>query len=146
MRLTRVNVVHVFISLLLAVRVFAQEDAAHTMVFHVLSVAYQDNPEGWCGAGTCIATKIVVKGSIKVAGESVPRIYKLNCIVVTPTPNSDPETRVTACPRLQANKNYGASFYGLHEIDFRAPFYPPEEQYKNRKFFYALFNIESESE
>src|ERR1700721_4490705 len=39
-------------ALLLAVCcVFAQEDAAHTMRFHVLSVAYQDNPDGWCSNG-----------------------------------------------------------------------------------------------
>ena len=93
-----------------------------------------------------MATKIVVKGSIKITGESVPRIYKLSCTIATPTPDSAPGTLVTACPHLHANKDYGASFYGLHEIDFRAPFYPPQERYKNRQLAYSLFTIESESE
>jgi hypothetical protein len=124
----------------------AQDRASQSVKkFHVSSVTYQENPEGWCGSGYCFATKIILKGFTKNSGKAALH-YTLSCVAVVPTPSAPAETVVTVCPRLHANKDYAFNLYGLHEIDFLVPEEEPQEQDIKRRKAYALFEIDSESE
>ena len=118
-----------------------------TKKFHVSSIKYDDNPDGWCGAGTCTATKISLTGFLKSSEGAAAIRYKLSCITVVPTPAAPANTVFTVCPVVHANKDYPVEFYGLHQIDFLAP----EEvrlDHNNDKWqkSYALFDIEAETE